>query len=163
MKTFSKQIHYFYTAFTKIKHRAWHGDMTITLKKTLSPFQDPDLVYIGCSVGCKPLLESCRELKFAWKSRGFCHGQGCGSTGGTPGSLVQAAAEQEPAQQRTSGLLPKLHPKLPALCPAHRAQPPHPSVTSRLWSSSSSDQPSSHGNCSCISHTAFQGFPRGAQ
>lgn len=35
MKKFSKQIHYFYTTFTKIKHGAWHGNQTSILKKTL--------------------------------------------------------------------------------------------------------------------------------
>lgn len=73
-------------------------------KESPFPFQGHDLVYIGCSVGCK-LLELSRELKFAWKSSRFSRGQGRGSTGGTPGSFAPPAAEQETAQQRTSGLL----------------------------------------------------------
>lgn len=173
MKKFSMQIHYFYN-FPKDQAQCltWRHDHY--LKKTLFPFQEYIyiyLVYIGCSVGCKPLLESCKEVKFAWKSDGFSHAQGCGSTGGTAESLLQAAAEQEPAQQRTSGLLCGCTQNLPALCPwGGKAKgwrltglSPPPTPLSRLCSPSSSDQPYSHGNRSCVFHAAFRGFPRGSQ
>lgn len=106
MQKLSKQIHYFYKTFIKIKHSAWHWDMTIILKKTL-PLSKP---MTWCILGAGGVAN------LFWKSAGSWSLPG--KAVGFP--MVRDMGEHHRAfpSQGTSGTLCGCTQGLPALCPA---------------------------------------------
>lgn len=164
---------YFYTAFTRIKHSARHWGMTIILEKSLSLSK----VMTWCTLSAVWVVnlfwkaaggaEVCLETWWIFPRSGMWQPWGNTTEPSPAGSRARASTAENIRAP------PRLHPdafcSVSCSCVAWRGkakgrrltgpQPPRPI---QLVILSSSDQ-DFDGNCICLFHIAFQGFPRGSQ